>query len=310
MPVETLPDKRKNQKNTGYGRQNTLKSHHAEKVIDLDISDLKEHPDNYIFKASSQFIKNLAASIARDGLEEPILVNREGYIISGHKRVKACKLLGWTAIPGKIRDIPLKGSIGKLIRSNTGRQSVTRRIRNRIYERIAPEFWDLEARITRKRVREIAPEIGISENTVLKDLSYIRGETSEKVTQEMVAQEWRSKYRKAKVNLIDAGDGLYICQVSLHSQQINSGPDKMQAVLSDSLKKARSRYWERDSRYSATGLEIRTIRKQLGLTQSGLAHALGISQSYLAEVEAGMYEAANSILQQVQDYREEVRELR
>ena len=84
----------------------------------------------------------------------------------------------------------------------------------------------------------------------------------------------------------------------------------MQAVLSDSLKKARSRYWERDSRYSATGLEIRTIRKQLGLTQSGLAHALGISQSYLAEVEAGMYEAANSILQQVQDYREEVRELR
>ena len=66
-----------------------MKSHHTEKVVDLDIADLKEHPDNYIFKASSQFIKNLAASIARDGLEEPILVNREGYIISGHKRVKA-----------------------------------------------------------------------------------------------------------------------------------------------------------------------------------------------------------------------------
>ena len=258
--------------------------------------------------------------LQRDGLDQPILVNRQGFIISGHKRVAAHRLLGRSVIPGRIRDIPvgptakdnrdLDQSLIKLIRENTNRQNVGRATRLRIYHRIAPEFFNIGSKVSSQRAREIAEIIRVTEHSVLKDLAYIRGENIKGLTVETVAKEWRDKAARARVNLVDVGNGLYVCQVTLNGQQVNSGPGKMQEVLGDSLKKARSHYWSKEARYSAVGLKIRTVRKRLGLTQSGLAHVLGISQSYLAEVEKGLYESANQLIIQVEEYAKEMAAMR
>ncbi len=41
----------------------------------------------------------LMESIRRMGLEEPIVITADGYILSGHRRYKCCLLLGWKFIP-------------------------------------------------------------------------------------------------------------------------------------------------------------------------------------------------------------------
>src|SRR5678816_261330 len=44
----------------------------------------------------------LAASIAKDGLWHPIVMKRDHTIVSGFRRLTACKKLGWTHIPAHI----------------------------------------------------------------------------------------------------------------------------------------------------------------------------------------------------------------
>ena len=44
-------------------------------------------------------IEDLAASIAADGLLHPIVVTNDARLIAGHRRLEACRMLGWGQIP-------------------------------------------------------------------------------------------------------------------------------------------------------------------------------------------------------------------
>ena len=51
-------------------------------------------------------LETLAASMAREGLREPILVRAaaQGYIIvEGNRRLMACRMLGWREIPARVQ---------------------------------------------------------------------------------------------------------------------------------------------------------------------------------------------------------------
>lgn len=50
-------------------------------------------------------IRELAKSIRRHKLKEPIVITRDGYILSGHRRHCACKLAGLTEIPVRVEPI-------------------------------------------------------------------------------------------------------------------------------------------------------------------------------------------------------------
>src|SRR5262245_57883527 len=50
-------------------------------------------------------IQELAASIEKYGLKEPIRVTRDGVIISGHRRYAACDYLGLEEIPCVVEPI-------------------------------------------------------------------------------------------------------------------------------------------------------------------------------------------------------------
>jgi len=49
-------------------------------------------------------IKALAASIEKYGLIHPIVINSDGSLVAGRRRLGACKLLGWTEVPIRILD--------------------------------------------------------------------------------------------------------------------------------------------------------------------------------------------------------------
>lgn len=69
------------------------------------IDKLKPHPkqSEYFGDASDAELQNLVASIQRSGLEQPVDVLPDETIIKGHQRHRACKQLGWTEIPVRVR---------------------------------------------------------------------------------------------------------------------------------------------------------------------------------------------------------------
>jgi ParB family chromosome partitioning protein len=51
-------------------------------------------------------IEGLAASIEDIGLLHPIIVDQDGQLLAGGRRLVACKLLGWSEIPVTVVRVP------------------------------------------------------------------------------------------------------------------------------------------------------------------------------------------------------------
>ena len=86
-----------------------------------DVKHLKPHPLNAeIYQLSS--IEDLAASIEQVGLLEPLVVNTENQVISGHRRLRAIKQLKWKSVEVIVRkDIPQDNEAFYLVQYNQQR---------------------------------------------------------------------------------------------------------------------------------------------------------------------------------------------
>jgi ParB-like chromosome segregation protein Spo0J len=67
---------------------------------------------------SKKQIKQIAASMARFGFTNPVLISDDGEIIAGHGRFSAAKLLGQQAVPV----LRLREAATRLLYPNTGRR--------------------------------------------------------------------------------------------------------------------------------------------------------------------------------------------
>ena len=81
-----------------------------------DISLLKPHPINDKIY-SNQSCEDLEASISLNGLLEPLVITKENTVISGHRRLMACKNLNMKKVDVRVCDYDDGGLLGK---SNNG----------------------------------------------------------------------------------------------------------------------------------------------------------------------------------------------
>jgi ParB family chromosome partitioning protein len=60
------------------------------------------------FLDNAESVVDLADRIRDEGLIQPVVLSRENggqySVVAGHKRVEACKQLGWHSLPAVIRD--------------------------------------------------------------------------------------------------------------------------------------------------------------------------------------------------------------
>jgi hypothetical protein len=78
-------------------------------TVDVPLSQIKmAGEDERSFLGNEQEITGLADRIKREGLIQPVVLNRvrEGQyqVVAGHMRVEACKRLGWRSLPAVVRD--------------------------------------------------------------------------------------------------------------------------------------------------------------------------------------------------------------
>ncbi|MDR2634355.1 MAG: ParB/RepB/Spo0J family partition protein [Clostridiales bacterium] len=99
-------------KDPAKGLQDFIKMQHGEAAVILPIDRVEPNPDQPRKSFNEESLRELAASIAKVGVIQPILVcqNGEKYIIiAGERRYRATLLAGLTEIPAIIRsDAPIE----------------------------------------------------------------------------------------------------------------------------------------------------------------------------------------------------------
>lgn len=71
-------------------------------IKEVDISQLTPHPKNLEIYGDED-VSELASSIEKMGLRQPITITDNNVIISGHRRAKAYQVLGYPTIPATVQ---------------------------------------------------------------------------------------------------------------------------------------------------------------------------------------------------------------
>jgi hypothetical protein len=96
-------------------------------IIRQSVEKLKPHPINetlYDFDENQHL--ELVKSIEKNGLLEPITIDNQNYVYSGHRRLRAVKELGWIDIDCRLTHI--SNPIIQIIESNHQRKKTTKEI--------------------------------------------------------------------------------------------------------------------------------------------------------------------------------------
>jgi len=114
-------------------------------------------------------IADLADSIRRLGLIHPIVITRSNALVAGHRRLLACRSLGWTAIPFQFYDEvdPLQRELVET-EENTRRKDMTWLEQHNAYIKYVGLRRILEPDIS---MENIGHAIGLNKQTVSKHLT-------------------------------------------------------------------------------------------------------------------------------------------
>lgn len=130
-------------------------------------------------------LAELAESIRIHGLLQPIMLRRApiGYeLIVGERRLRACKRLGWEAIPAIVRDVDDKGAAELALIENLQRADLHVLEVAEGYQRLLTEF-DLTQ-------EELAQRLGISQASIANKIRLLKlpQEMREIISREMLSE--------------------------------------------------------------------------------------------------------------------------
>lgn len=107
--VETVPPAQEPSKETGSLTEADLIAAAKRGLDEVSLDDISPNPDQPRTNFKEDELEELAKSIERDGLLQPILVRPFGagkyQIIAGERRWQACKLAGIEKVPIRIREV-------------------------------------------------------------------------------------------------------------------------------------------------------------------------------------------------------------
>ncbi len=103
------------------------KGRKTEEIVPMDISQLKPYAEQPFKVLLDNSMDELCASIEQYGVLSPIIVRpqSEGYeILSGHRRIKACELLGLDEVPIVVKNLDDDAAAILLVDSNLQRENI------------------------------------------------------------------------------------------------------------------------------------------------------------------------------------------
>jgi len=170
------------------------KGRKTEEIVPVDIKDLKPYTEQPFKVLLDNSMDELCASIQQYGILSPVIVRPHkdgGYeILSGHRRVKACELLGLEEVPVVVKELDDDTAAILLVDSNLQRENILPSEKAFAYK------LKLEA-IKRKAGRPPKENLG----QIVPDLS---GKRSTEIVGEQYGDSYKQVQRYIRLtNLID-----------------------------------------------------------------------------------------------------------
>jgi ParB family chromosome partitioning protein len=136
-----------------------------DRVLHLDPRAIKPNPHQPRSTFSEEALEELAASIRREGVQEPVLVRRKGdeyELISGERRVRASVMADMATIPAIAREASDDDMLRLGLIENIQREDLNAIELARAYSRLVEEFsWTQE---------ELAEQVGKKRATVANSM--------------------------------------------------------------------------------------------------------------------------------------------
>ncbi|RJR30356.1 MAG: ParB/RepB/Spo0J family partition protein [Candidatus Latescibacterota bacterium] len=133
----------------------------TERVKELDVEKIDPNPHQPRAAFDDEHLRELAESIKRHGVLQPVVVRRAGdryELVLGERRLRAAKLCGKTAVPAIVREMDDAESLKQALMENLQREDLNAVEEARGYELLRTEF-SLSA-------KDIADMIGKDRSTV------------------------------------------------------------------------------------------------------------------------------------------------
>jgi len=131
----------------------------GDRVLELDPHSITPNPKQPRARFNEESLQELADSIARDGVVEPVIVRRiagEYQLVSGERRVRASILAGAASVPAIVRDVDDAGMLKFGLIENIQREDLNAIELARGYETLMRELgWTQEqcaTEVGKKRV--------------------------------------------------------------------------------------------------------------------------------------------------------------
>ena len=135
------------------------------RLIWLDPTRIKPNPHQPRINFEEESLQELAESLRRDGLQEPVIVRQVGdeyELVSGERRVRAAVMADLPRIPALLRDVPDRDMLRLGLIENIQRENLNPIETARAYARLQEEFhWTQE---------ELAAQVGKNRATVANTL--------------------------------------------------------------------------------------------------------------------------------------------
>jgi len=279
--------------------------------IEIELNKLKPHPKRNLFPASTLTIENLKQEITEHGFQHPISITPDNVILSGHKRVQACRELGYFTIPAFVIKRKPEMEFLYFIRQNTIPEQVTREVRIEIYRHFVKEVF-LGKQVKDEKIEKLSKILCISPSTIKADFVKIRQGENTKVSVDLLTQIWKKKTANPKINFAFTERG-WICKITDRNFETGFGPFPLfKQLLKYVFEAGNSRHFETKAISDSAielGNKIKKIRESYSVTQEELAAKLGKSQSTICEWETAKIHLTQSHIEKVEQACREITEV-
>ncbi len=210
-----------------------------ENVFNIEVNKIRPNPNQPRQEIELASLKELADSIKEHGILQPLILAKatketlrgqdtEYYLIAGHRRLEAAKLLHFPHVPAIIRTVTDQGKLELALVENLQREDLNPIEKARAFQRLHEEF-DLSH-------TEIAQKVGKSRETVVNTIRLLN--LPREIQVAVLANQVNEGHVRSLINIKDAETQKSLLNGIIHDRlSMRQVEEKVRNLKTSSVKK-------------------------------------------------------------------------